>query len=216
MKNGMKLALIATGLMALSGCQLTREEPYTGDEVPTSQSSSSVMGCAAGGLAGTVVAPGGGTAIGCIGGAIVAGIEGVNLDAEAEALRSELVGTGVQVSKEEGKLTLVMESDLAFGVDSKELSYEAKPTLRSVAKVMKEFGDVKLSVTGHADASGKEVHNQKLSQERADEVARYIASHGVGYSRIKVEGAGESQPICDNETSQGKACNRRVELQFYK
>ena len=214
MKNGMKLALIATGLMALSGCQLTREEPYTGDEVPTSQSSSSVMGCAAGGLAGTVVAPGGGTAIGCIGGAIVAGIEGVNLD--AEALRSELVGTGVKVSKEEGKLTLVMESDLAFGVDSKELSYEAKPTLRSVAKVMKEFGDVKLSVIGHADASGKEVHNQKLSQERADEVARYIASHGVGYSRIKVEGAGESQPICDNETSQGKACNRRVELQFYK
>lgn len=216
MKNGVKIALIATGLMALSGCQLTREEPYTGDEVPTSQSSSSVMGCAAGGLAGTVVAPGGGTAIGCLGGAIVAGIEGVNLDAEAEALRSELVGSGVQVSKEENKITLVMDSDLAFGVDSKELSHEAKPTLRSVAKVMKEFSDVKLSVTGHADASGKVEHNQKLSQERADEVARYISSHGVGYSRIKVEGAGESQPICDNETSQGKACNRRVELQFYK
>jgi OOP family OmpA-OmpF porin len=67
-------------------------------------------------------------------------------------------------------------------------------------------------VTGHTDSVGSDAFNQRLSERRAQAVVAYLESKGVGAGRLRASGAGESQPIADNGTEEGRAKNRRVEL----
>jgi outer membrane protein OmpA-like peptidoglycan-associated protein len=70
----------------------------------------------------------------------------------------------------------------------------------------------KISIEGHTDAGGTEAHNQKLSEERAHAVQAYFVEHGVSEKRLISRGHGESQPIADNSTAEGREKNRRVEF----
>jgi OOP family OmpA-OmpF porin len=67
-------------------------------------------------------------------------------------------------------------------------------------------------VIGHTDSVGSDEYNQELSQKRASSVAEYLLSQGVTPSKVTSEGKGESEPVADNETEEGRAQNRRVEL----
>ncbi|MNH40347.1 Outer membrane porin F precursor [compost metagenome] len=67
-------------------------------------------------------------------------------------------------------------------------------------------------MVGHTDSVGSDAYNQALSERRASSVAEYLLSQGVAPNKITSEGKGESQPIADNETEEGRAKNRRVEL----
>jgi OOP family OmpA-OmpF porin len=68
------------------------------------------------------------------------------------------------------------------------------------------------TVVGHTDSSGAEAYNQKLSERRAQAVADYLQAKGIATGRLTASGAGESQPIADNKTADGRALNRRVVL----
>jgi len=67
-------------------------------------------------------------------------------------------------------------------------------------------------VVGFTDSIGSDAYNQALSERRASSVAQYLLSQGVAPNKLTSEGKGESQPVADNETDEGRAKNRRVEL----
>jgi hypothetical protein len=86
-----------------------------------------------------------------------------------------------------------------------------KEILQTLADVMTQNASVtKLRVEGHTDNVGKDADNQKLSQERADSVAAWLAGHGVDKARLHTVGFGATKPIADNKTEEGRAVNRRV------
>jgi outer membrane protein OmpA-like peptidoglycan-associated protein len=81
-----------------------------------------------------------------------------------------------------------------------------------VAEVFIEFPDTELMIEGHTDSTGDDNYNMKLSKRRADAVASYIKSKGVAANRFKVEAFGETRPRFENNTKEGQAKNRRVEI----
>ncbi|KAF1010997.1 MAG: Outer membrane porin F [Pseudomonas fluorescens] len=118
----------------------------------------------------------------------------------------------VVVVKEE---TIVIR-DVHFEFDSARLTAADKGKLDTVATRLKqEAANAQLRVSGHTDSVGKDAYNQKLSERRAHSVVDYLVSQGVPRSRfVSVSGAGESHPVADNKTADGRALNRRVEIQI--
>ena len=109
-------------------------------------------------------------------------------------------------------MVLVIDN-LLFAFDSDVLLDSDIATLNELASKLKaEAPDATLSITGHTDSVGKDDLNMRLSQDRANSVSQYLASQGVVSSRINSVGMGKSQPIADNNTENGRAQNRRVEI----
>ncbi|MBN8281281.1 MAG: OmpA family protein, partial [Gammaproteobacteria bacterium] len=101
---------------------------------------------------------------------------------------------------------------LQFKTNSAELTADDKKVLDEVAETLTRLKFVSGTVVGHTDSSGADAYNQALSERRATTVAKYLEGKGIGAGRLKVSGAGESQPIADNKTAEGRAQNRRVVL----
>jgi OOP family OmpA-OmpF porin len=99
-----------------------------------------------------------------------------------------------------------------FDFDKANIRADAKPVLDEAISTLKDAGDVRVSVEGHTDSRGTDAYNQGLSVRRANAVADYLESGGIDRSRLEVTGFGESKPIATNETDDGRAQNRRVEL----
>ena len=118
----------------------------------------------------------------------------------------------VVVVKEE---TIVIR-DVHFEFDSAKLTTADKIKLDTiVTRLKKEAPSARLRVTGHTDSVGSDTYNQKLSDRRAHSVVEYLISNGIARSSfVSVLGAGESQPVADNKTADGRAMNRRVEIQI--
>ncbi|MBP1685988.1 MAG: TonB-dependent receptor [Deltaproteobacteria bacterium] len=109
------------------------------------------------------------------------------------------------------KKKIVLRS-VHFDFDKATLKAEAKPILNEAVQVLKQEGSVDIVVEGHTDSVGTEQYNLGLSRRRADTVRRYLVEHGVAPARITAEGMGESKPVASNDTADGRAQNRRVEL----
>ena len=85
--------------------------------------------------------------------------------------------------------------------------------LDEAARTLKEEKDIELVIVeGHTDGVGSEGYNMKLSRRRAEAVRGYLVDHGIAPSRIRAEGFGKSRPVASNDTAEGRAQNRRVEL----
>jgi len=96
-----------------------------------------------------------------------------------------------------------------FAVNSSKID---KANLDGLVKEMKENKDLKVTLTGHTDASGSDNLNLNLSIQRANAVKKLLVKKGADASRITIKGEGEKKPTADNETEEGKAKNRRVEI----
>ena len=118
----------------------------------------------------------------------------------------------VVVVKEE---TIVIR-DVNFQFDSAKLTAADKDKLNTIATRLKqEAASARLTVTGHTDSVGSDAYNQKLSDRRAHSVVEYLIESGVPRSSfVSVSGAGESQPVADNKTADGRAMNRRTEIKI--
>jgi len=102
-----------------------------------------------------------------------------------------------------------------FGFDKYELSPEAKMNLDEDLQKLSSHPDLSIVIKGYTDSTGPEDYNQKLSEQRAQAVQAvhdYLASKGVSGERMKTLGYGESNPVTDNGTAQGRALNRRAEI----
>ncbi|GHC27304.1 OmpA family protein [Aidingimonas halophila] len=102
--------------------------------------------------------------------------------------------------------------DVNFEFDSAQLTQQAESILDEVAERLVANEGVRVSIEGHTDAVGSAEYNQDLSQRRAESVVDYLESQGVDSDRMRARGYGEEQPIASNETDEGRAENRRVEL----
>ncbi|EJG0649754.1 OmpA family protein [Vibrio parahaemolyticus] len=99
-----------------------------------------------------------------------------------------------------------------FGFDSSTLNYNAE--LEALAEQLTQYPDDAVRIVGHTDSAGSDSYNQRLSEQRAEAVADYLKRMGIAESRLKVEGKGESQPVASNDTAEGRAQNRRVQVLF--
>jgi outer membrane protein OmpA-like peptidoglycan-associated protein len=109
------------------------------------------------------------------------------------------------------KKKIVLRS-VHFDFDKSAIRPDAVPVLNEAAETLKAAGGIAVIVEGHTDSVGSDAYNQKLSQRRADAVRQYLAKHGIPANRITTEGFGESRPVASNDTADGRAQNRRVEL----
>jgi outer membrane protein OmpA-like peptidoglycan-associated protein len=105
-------------------------------------------------------------------------------------------------------------SDIHFDSQLSDLKSGAKDQLGKVAEALKKNPTVDTHIEGHADSSGNEKINDKLSRRRANSVKTFLVAHGVEKSRISIEGFGSAKPVADNNTKKGRAQNRRVEIYF--
>lgn len=99
-----------------------------------------------------------------------------------------------------------------FDFDKATIRADAAPVLDEAVQILKEEGGVAVITEGHTDAIGTVGYNLKLSLRRAEAVRNYLIAHGIDASRISTEGFGKSQPVATNDTDEGRAQNRRVEL----
>jgi outer membrane protein OmpA-like peptidoglycan-associated protein len=102
---------------------------------------------------------------------------------------------------------------ILFAMNSATIRPESTPTLDEIGTMMEAHPDLRLRIEGHTDATGDDASNLALSERRAEAVRGFlIASYGIDASRMEIQGLGETQPIDDNETPEGRQNNRRVEL----
>jgi len=99
-----------------------------------------------------------------------------------------------------------------FAFDSAQLTPQSKASLDDALEILQRHKDLVVEVAGHTDSVGTEAYNQSLSQRRAKAVREYLVAHGIAAERLTSKGYGESEPVADNATDEGRAMNRRVEL----
>jgi outer membrane protein OmpA-like peptidoglycan-associated protein len=148
-----------------------------------------------------------------IGGLAGAGI-GAYMDKQERDLRARTAGTDVQVIRQGDELVLNMPSGITFAYNDATVQQQFRPTLDQVAQVLAQYNQTYVDVYGHTDSSGSDAYNQTLSERRATAVADYLAGHGVQSARLGTRGFGESQPVASNESVDGRAANRRVEIKI--
>lgn len=111
---------------------------------------------------------------------------------------------------EEGKFSTTA---ILFDVNTATLKPESFGVIKEIAGVLKEHADIKINITGHTDSDGSDAANLTLSQKRAAAVKDALVNEfGIDAARIETDGKGETKPVADNKTKEGKAANRRVEF----
>jgi outer membrane protein OmpA-like peptidoglycan-associated protein len=101
---------------------------------------------------------------------------------------------------------------ILFDFDKATLKPGAEKVLLEMVKLMKSSPDLKVEIQGHTDNVGGKDYNLKLSQERADAVKKFLVLYGIEAGRLTTQGFGLDQPVATNDTEEGRALNRRVEL----
>ena len=104
-------------------------------------------------------------------------------------------------------------ADAFFDFDKAVLKPEGKAKLTDLTSKLKGMNLEVIIAVGHTDSVGTDVYNQKLSLRRAEAVKAFLTSSGIDANRVYTEGKGEKQPVADNKTSEGRAKNRRVEIE---
>jgi len=208
-----KISLLLLGVLIVGGCKSI--DPYTGEEQFSNSSKYALGGALAGAATGQVAGKDTestltGVAVGALAGAGL----GYYFDRQEAALRTELQRTGVSLKRTGNKLELVMPGNLTFKSSSSDINSSFYDVLDSVAKILKEYDETNVFVSGHTDSTGADSYNMKLSKERADSVAKYLKSRGLQGSRLTTEGLGSKYPLASNSTSQGRENNRRVEIEI--
>lgn len=206
-------ALAVIAAFGIAGC--TTIDPNTGQKVPNKAATGAILGALGGAAAGT--AAGGddrrnaviGAGIGALSGAAI----GNYMDRQERELRAKMAGTGVTVERvSENEIALVMPSDITFDVDRADVKTEFASVINSLGEALKSQPSTTIDIIGHADSSGADAYNQALSQRRAQSVAYWLQDQGVQAPRLVAFGRGELQPVATNDTDQGRARNRRVEV----
>ncbi|RWX75055.1 OmpA family protein [Neorhizobium lilium] len=210
-----KITLVALCATYLSACTTT--DPYTGQQKVSNTAGGAAIGAGLGALGGLVIGGGNKGRNALIGagiGALAGGAIGSYMDNQEAELRAQLQGTGVSVTRVGDRIILNMPSNITFATDQDQVIPPFYRTLDSVAIVLNKFNKSYIDVNGHTDSTGSPQHNQDLSERRAASVANYLGSRGVDQRRMSTMGFGPSQPVASNATPDGRAQNRRVEVQI--
>lgn len=177
-------------------------------------------GAVLGGLIGKMA---GNTAVGAAIGTAVGGGAGVLIGKKMDKARAEAAAAVQDATVEEVQdkngLTAVkvtFDSGILFATNKADLSTKAKNSLVKFAGVLKNYPDIDVAIYGHTDATGTDAINVPLSLKRAQSVSGYLTECGIASSKFKaVQGQGSAEPVASNDTKEGRAQNRRVEVFMY-
>jgi outer membrane protein OmpA-like peptidoglycan-associated protein len=206
-------AALSTALVT-GGCMT---DPATGERRISKTAIGGITGALGGYLLGDVVG-GRNDRTAKLVGAGIGGLAGVAvgsyMDRQERELRARTAGSDVQVIRNGDDLILRMPSGITFATDSATIDPQFRPTLDRVGEVLGQYDQTYVDIYGHTDSTGADAYNQTLSERRARSVADYLSTRGVSGARIATRGFGETQPIASNDTEEGRAANRRVEIKL--
>ena len=158
-----------------------------------------------------------GAAIGAVVGAGAGTIIGNKMDKKAEELAA-LENAKVETITDKNGLTAIkvtFDSGILFATGKSDLNNISKTQLKSFVNKMADLPDTDLAILGHTDNTGSAAVNERLSLDRANSVAKYLQSCGMAAGRMTAEGLSYTQPVASNDTAEGRAQNRRVEIYIY-
>lgn len=206
------IALAMTVLIAFTNCEATKNANNT--------QKGAAIGVAAGGIIGAIIGnnTGGNTELGAvIGGAIggvAGGIIGKQMDEQAKKIEEEV--PGAQVERVDDGIVITFDGENAgahFETNKYNINTVSASTLDRLAEILVEYPDTDVLIVGHTDSAGAESYNMTLSKNRAQAVTNYFVSNkGLSAGRFTTKWFGETQPIASNETPEGRAANRRVNV----
>ncbi len=179
-------ALIGAGIGAVAGL-------LSGDSA-TERRQHAMIGAGIGGLAGGAV--------------------GAYQDRQEAELRRQTQGTGVEVVREGDVIKLNLPDGVTFDFNRTEVKPQFYPALNNIASTLGEYSQTIVEISGHTDSIGTDAVNQRISEQRAQNVGSYLIGQGLQRERFEIVGFGKRYPIADNSTEQGRALNRRVEVRI--
>ena len=176
-----------------------------------------ILGAAAGAVLGHQISHGSGAAVGAAVGALAGGGVGHYMDnqqAEFEqALAAEQAANQLEIERmRDDSLRLTVDSEISFDFDSAAIKDGFQDSLARLADVINRYTQTVVHIIGHTDSVGNDAYNQRLSERRAESVARFLMGAGVAAGRLHTEGRGEREPRATNDTEAGRQLNRRVEI----
>lgn len=214
-----RLIVFATAVALLSGCASPNPYDNQGQAQNAGGMSNTAkyggLGALAGALAGAAIDHNNRGKGALIGAAVVgAGAAGYGYyaDKQEAALRASMANTGVEVQRQGDQIKLIMPGNITFATDSSAIASSFYAPLNNLAGSLRQFNQNNIEIVGYTDSTGSRQHNIDLSIQRAQSVATYLTSQGVDGTHLSVRGAGPDQPIASNADVNGRAQNRRVEV----
>ena len=199
------LAALATGCAEMPQMSDTQRRTATGAGVGAL--GGAAVGAIAGGHAGKGAVIGAG--VGALGGYIWS----QRMEKQKQEMQAATQGTGVTVSQTaDNQLKLDIPSDISFATGRSDIQANFRPILERFAQGLQSNPAAEVRIVGHTDTVGSDAVNNPLSLERAASTRNYLTSQGVSGARIQIEGRGSREPIASNDTADGRARNRRVEI----
>lgn len=209
-KKGVVLIAVTGLALTQFGCANMQGGQTSGDMSRTQK------GAIIGGLGGAVVGgligskkgnAGKGALIGGVLGAATGGVIGNYMDKQAQELAQV-----ADVQRVDDGIVATLKDKILFDFNESTLKPEAKANLQKMAAILKKYDKTEMTVAGYTDNVGTMKYNQQLSERRASAVRNYLVEQGVSSSRMTVMGFGPDNPVASNDTPEGRAQNRRVEL----
>ncbi|MDC8004219.1 OmpA family protein [Aureisphaera galaxeae] len=214
MKQIASISLALVLALGLTGCDATRNA--------NNKQKGAVIGAAGGAVLGAIlgnnIGKGGNGEIGAVIGGVVGGAAGVligaKMDKNAQKIEEEVPGAKVERVDDGIIVTFDGENNgVYFDTNKYNINADSKATLDKLAGVLVEFRDTDVLVVGHTDSTGSDEYNMTLSKNRAQSVTNYFTgSKGLSPGRFNTNWFGETSPIASNDTPEGRAQNRRVNI----
>ena len=199
---------VAAAVVLLSGCaNMSDTQRRTATGAGVGAVAGAVVGAATGGSVGT------GAVIGAGVGALGTYIWSQHMEQQRRDMEQATRGTGVGVVQTaDNQLKLDIPSDISFDTGRSDIKANFAPILERFAEGLRNNPNAEVRIVGHTDSTGSDAINNPLSLARAESARNFLTMRGVSGARIQVEGRGSHQPVASNDTPDGRARNRRVEI----
>jgi outer membrane protein OmpA-like peptidoglycan-associated protein len=198
-------------LVGAAGCANMTEEQQRGTArgAAIGAAAGAVLGAVTDGSKGAVRGAAIGAGVGAVGGHIWS----TRMEEQKRRMEESTRGTGVEVTQTaDNQLKLNIPSDVSFAVGRADIQPNFRPILDTFAQGMVRNPEARVLIVGHTDSTGSDAINNPLSINRAASVRDYLAARGVPISSMTIDGRGSREPVASNDTAEGRARNRRVEI----
>lgn len=207
MRKPLLIGTVAVVMLATGCADMSDTQRRTAIGAGAGALGGAAIGAMTGGRAGT------GAVIGAGVGALGTYIWSQHMEKQKQEMQAATQGTGVTVTQTaDNQLKLDIPSDISFATNRSDIQPSFRPILDRFAEGLRNNPNADVRIIGHTDSTGSDAINDPLSLDRAMSTRNYLTARGVSGARIHVDGRGSREPIASNDTAEGRARNRRVEI----
>ncbi|BCN41125.1 outer membrane protein [Alicycliphilus denitrificans] len=207
MRKPLLIGTVAIVMLATGCADMSDTQRRTAIGAGAGALGGAAIGAMTGGRAGT------GAVIGAGVGALGTYIWSQHMEKQKQEMQAATQGTGVTVTQTaDNQLKLDIPSDISFATNRSDIQPSFRPILDRFAEGLRNNPNAEVRIIGHTDSTGSDAINDPLSLDRATSTRNYLTARGVSGARIHVDGRGSREPIASNDTAEGRARNRRVEI----